>query len=100
MVWGFENLLGMGDDPPPPPPLLISIVNQNRFASISQIVYKSIIKLMTSLLVPCNYVIFYFGVKVQPFTKFSIFGEIKLKFGGGVNSETLISCFMSIVPKK
>ena len=53
---------------------------------------------MTSSLVHYNYVIFCFGVKVQLLTNFSIFRRIKLKFGGGVTSETLISYFMSILP--
>ena len=67
---------------------------------MSQILSKTIIKLVTSSLVPCNYVILCFGVKVQLLTNFSIFGGIKLKFGGEVNSETLISYFMSILPHK
>ena len=49
---------------------------------------------------PCNYVILCFRVKVQLLTNFSIFRGIKRKFGGGVNSETLISYFMSILPHK
>ena len=41
---------------------------------------------------------FVFRVNVQLFANFSIFGGIELKFGGVVNSETLISYFMSILP--
>ena len=37
---------------------------------------------------------------MQLLTNFSIFGEIKLKFSGGVNSKTLISYFVSIFPKE
>ena len=33
-------------------------------------------------------------------TNFSSFEGIKLKFGGGVNSERLIPYFMSILPHK
>ena len=67
---------------------------------MSQILSKTVIKLMTSSVVWCNYVILCFGVKVQLFTNFPIFRRIKLKSGGGVNSETLISYFMSILPYK
>ena len=67
---------------------------------MSQILSKAIIKLMTSELVRCNYVILCFGVKVQLLSNFSIFRMIELKFGGGVNSETLISYFMLILPYK
>ena len=38
---------------------------------------------MKSSLVRCNYVILCFEVKIKLLTKFSIFREIKLKFGGG-----------------
>ena len=67
---------------------------------MSQILSKSLINLMTSSLVPCNYAILCFGVKVLLLTNFSIFRGIKLKFDDGVNSETLISYFMSILPYK
>ena len=43
---------------------------------------------------------FVFRVKVQLFTNFSFFGGIELKFGGVVNSETLISYLMSSLPYK
>ena len=43
---------------------------------------------------------FVLGVKVKLLINFSIFGGFKLKFGGGVNSETLTSYFMSILPHK
>ena len=67
---------------------------------MSQILSKTVIKLMTSSLVRCNYTNLCFGVKVQLLPNFPIFRGIKLKFGGGVNSETLISYFMSILPYK
>ena len=41
-----------------------------------------------------------FRVKVQLFTNFSIFIGIKLKFGGGVNSVTLVAYFISVLPHK
>ena len=47
--------------------------------------------------------LFVFKVKVQLSTNFSIRRGIKLKFGGGVNSETeliLILYFMSTLPNK
>ena len=65
-----------------------------------QIVSKTIVKLMTSPLVPCNYVILCFQGQNPTFDQPFIFRGIKLKFGGGVNSETLISCFMSILSNK
>ena len=69
---------------------------------MSQILSKTIIESMTSLLANCNFIILWGGggVKVQLLTKLSIFLGIKLKFGGGGNSETLISCFLSILPYK
>ena len=67
---------------------------------MSEVVSKTIIKLITSLLIYYNYVIRCFGVKVQLLTNFSVSTGIKLKFGGGVNSETLILYFMSILPHK
>ena len=58
---------------------------------MSHILSKTIIKLMTSSLVRCNYVILCFGGQSPTFL---FFRGIKLKFNGGVNSETLssISC--------
>ena len=58
---------------------------------MSQIVFKTAMKLVTSLLV---------SSWVKLLTKFSIFRVIKSKFGGGVNSEALISYLMSILPNK
>ena len=66
-------------------------------ARMSQIVPKTIIKVMTSPLVPCNYAILCFRGQSPTFDKHFISRGIKLKFGGGVNSETLISYFMSIL---
>ena len=43
---------------------------------------------------------FVLGVKVKLLTNFPTFRRIKLKFGGGVNFDTLISYFMSILPYK
>ena len=60
---------------------------------MSQILAKTIIKLMTSSLV---YLFFVLGVKLQVLTNFSIFRGIKLKLSVEVNSETLISYFMSV----
>ena len=67
--------------------------------SVSQLLSKTIIKLMMSSLVRCN-CHSVLGVKVQ---LFFIFRGIKVKFGGGVNSEVLISLisyFMSVLPYK
>ena len=64
---------------------------------MSNIPSKTIIKLLMSSLVCCNYIILCFGAKVQ---LFFMFGGIKQKFGRGVNSELLISYFMSILPYK
>ena len=50
--------------------------------------------------VPSNYVTLCFRVKVQLLTNFSIFKGIKLKFGGGVSSQMLISYFTSVLPSK
>ena len=55
---------------------------------------------MTSSLVLCNYVILCFGGQSPALANFSIFRGIKLKFGGGVNFETLISYFMSSLSYK
>ena len=49
---------------------------------------------------PCNYVILCFGGQSPTFDQLFYFGRIKRKFGGGVNSETLISYFMSILPHR
>ena len=98
MVWGFENLSGMGRSGFPPP--LISIVSRSirtKF-SMSQIVSKAVTKLVTSPLLSGNYVIFF--LFPGPKSNFSIFKEIRLKFGGGVNSETPNSYFMSILLSK
>ena len=65
-----------------------------------QIVSKAVIKLMMSPLVPVITSFFVFGVKVQLLSNFSIFRRIRLEFGGGVNSETRITYFMSILPHK
>ena len=54
---------------------------------MSQIVPQTIMILMTSSLVLIF--LFFFGG-----------GGIKLKFGEGVNSETLILFFMSVLPKR
>ena len=67
---------------------------------MSSIVSKILLKLMTSPVVPCIYVILFFGVDVQHLTNFPILRGIKLQLGGGVNSEMLISYFMSILNKK
>ena len=67
---------------------------------MSQIVSKTVIKLMTSSLVRCNYVILCFGGQSPTFDQLFIFRGIKLKFVGGVNSVTLISYFMFILPYK
>ena len=61
--------------------------------SMSQILSKTIIKV-------CHH---WFAVITSFFvleskSNFSIFRGIELKFGGGVNSVTLISYFMSILP--
>ena len=50
---------------------------------MTQILSKTIIKLMTSSLAHYIKSLFVFGVKVQLFTILSIFREINLKFGGG-----------------
>ena len=63
---------------------------------MSQILSKTMIKFMTSSLVAVITSFSVFGVKVQLF----IFRGIKLKFGGRVNSETLISYFMSVLQYK
>ena len=100
---GSENSQGMEGWIPPLLYFHCLKINSNKIwqcESMSRILSKTLIKLMTSSLVRCNYVIFCFGVKVQPFTDFSIFGEIKLKIGGRVNFETLIAYFMSILPYK
>ena len=67
---------------------------------MSQILSKTIIKLMTSSLVRCDTSFFVLGVKVQLLANFPIFTGIKLKIGGGVNSEALISHFVPILPYK
>ena len=61
---------------------------------------KTVIKLMTSPLSPVITSFFVFAVKFQLLTNFSIFRVIQLKFGGGINSETLISYLMSIFAKQ
>ena len=66
---------------------------------MSEIVSKTITELMTSPLVPSNYVSLCFRVRVRLLTIFSVLRGIKLKFGGGVSSEALISYFMSFLPK-
>ena len=63
-----------------------------------QILSKTALKLMTSLLVRCNYVSLCFGGQSPTFDQLSVFREIKLKFGGGVNYGMLLSYFMLIVP--
>ena len=45
-------------------------------------------------------IFFLFGIKAQLLTNFSVFRGVKVKFGEGVNSETLISYFMSRLPHK
>ena len=65
-----------------------------------QSISKTVIKFVTSPLFASNYVILVFRLKVQLLINFSIFTGIKLKFGGGVNSETLNSLFMSMLPNK
>ena len=67
---------------------------------MSQILSKTVIRLMTSSPVRCNYVILCFWGQRPIFYQLFYFREIKLKFGGGVNSETLVSCFTSILPDK
>ena len=67
---------------------------------MSQIVSKTLLKLMGSQLVPCNCVILCFRGQSSTFDELSTFTGIRLKVGGGVNSETLISYFMSISSNK
>ena len=63
---------------------------------MSQILFKNVIKLMTSSLVPCNYVILCFWGERPIFDQlFFFFRGIKLPFGGWINSETLISYLCS-----
>ena len=72
-------------------------VNYNKIwscASMSKIVSKTVIKLMTSPLVPWNYVILCFCGQDLTSDQLFILRGIKVKFCGGVNSETLISYFM------
>ena len=57
---------------------------------MSQILSKTVIKLMTASLASCNYAILCFGGQSPNFGQISIFKGIKLDFGGGVNSEMLI----------
>ena len=49
---------------------------------------------------PCNYFILCFQGERPTFDQLFYFERIKLKFGGGVNTETLISYFMSVLPHK
>ena len=72
---------------------------------MSQIISKTVVKLMISsyhkeMISAVITSFFLFGVKCQLLTIFPIFRVIKLKFGGGVNSETLMSYFMSILPSR
>ena len=55
---------------------------------------------MTSSLVHCNYFVYCFGGQSPSFDQLFYFRGIKLKFGRGVNSETLIVYFISILPYK
>ena len=67
---------------------------------MAQSVSKAVIKMVTSPLVPSYHVILCFQSQSPSLINFSIPKGIELKFGGGVNSKTLISCFMPILSNK
>ena len=92
MVWGLKTLRGRAWIPPPSYFKCLKF-NWNKhwhYKSMSRILSKTIIKLIMSSLVRCNYVILCFGGQSPTFDHFSIFTGIKLKVGGGINSETLM----------
>ena len=60
-------------------------------------VSRTVTKLVTCSLLPSNDVIFYFVGQSPTFDKLFPFYRIYLKFEGGVNFETLISYFRSIL---
>ena len=58
---------------------------------VASCVSKTVIKLVTPLLLPVITSFFVFGANVQVLTCCSIFKEAKLKYGRWVNFETLIN---------
>ena len=78
MVWGFKNPQGMRVDSTPSLfPLFEDQLDYNIWSctSMSQIVSKTIIKLMMSRLVPCDYAVVHFWGQSQTFDQL-LFGHV------------------------